>query len=175
MRCHIHSWSINKLQKQFKIFTYSNLWTSVVMWIVRFVYRRSSFIRCNSFSALYGISLVVAMFSATLNWADRCTLNESCNEYLMDLVENLYKIWIFHCQKVSFCVYDFCQQIMRASLDISLSHWLKKSLHQLSKQHTEKKTLRIFGTLFQPGWLIFTNINQNLDFSTKTVHGNSRK
>lgn len=45
--------------------------------------RLSNRMRCNNFSALYGMSLVVAMFSATLNWADRCTLYESCNEYLV--------------------------------------------------------------------------------------------
>lgn len=47
-------------------------------------YRRSNFMRCNNFSALYGISLVVAIFSATLNWAERWTLYESCNEYLYE-------------------------------------------------------------------------------------------
>lgn len=45
-------------------------------------YLGSSFIRSTSFAALYGMSVVVAMFSATLNWAVWWTLYESNREYL---------------------------------------------------------------------------------------------
>lgn len=46
----------------------------------RFSYLLSNFIRFKSCAALYGISLVVAIFSATLNCDDRCTLYESSSE-----------------------------------------------------------------------------------------------
>lgn len=45
-------------------------------------YRRSERIRRSNLYAIYGISLVVATFSATFNWALRSALKASPNEYL---------------------------------------------------------------------------------------------